>query len=465
MRVHIVLLAVAVLAAVCMAGSIDATDADFETIIQQHPFAIVEFYAPWCGHCKRLAPEWEAAADHSKGKAALIKVDCTTEKNIAQQYGIQGFPTLKVFRNGKFSVDYDGGRTASDILKYIEAHTGEAVTIVDSEAALKEVQEKNDLVVVAFAADETPLANAHLMVAQALRSRARFVRAAAAFGSEKQDTIVILKKFDDGRADFSGDATEEAIKKFVTDESVRLFDEIGPENFRNYMERGLPMVWLFANPDAAEVKSAVAAAAKAHKSTASYVWCDATKYGQMAERLGLPKGQFPSLAVDDKGKHFTFTGAIETDAVAQFVTKVLAGEVEKTIRSEPAPAEPLVDGLLTVVGSTFEQYIAKSENDVFVEFYAPWCGHCKKLDPEMKKLAKSLAAVKGLSIVQFDASSNDHDDTLFPVKGFPTLYFYPKSKGAAQAFEGARTAEGMLEFIKKTSTADFSGLDNLSDEL
>jgi len=462
-------LTLAALVAVAVAGAIDATDADFDTIIAQHPFAIVEFYAPWCGHCKRLAPEWEIAADQLVGKAALIKVDCTVEKALGQRFGIQGFPTLKVFRDGQFSVDYDGGRTADGIVKYALANTGPAVTIVESEEQLQAIQAESDFIVVAFAAESSELAKTFESVANSLRARFRFVRAAAAFGSEKQDTIVALKNFDERRAVLDEEATASAITDFVQGQSVRLFDEIGPENYKGYMERGLPMVWLFVQPTATEEKAAVEAAAKDHKNTASFVWCDASKYGQMAERLGLEKGKFPSLAVDVKGKHYVYTESeIATAAVSAFVGKVLAGEVQKTIRSEPAPAQPLVDGLLTVVGSTFDELIVKNENDVFVEFYAPWCGHCKKLDPEMKQLAKDLAAVKGLNIVQFDASSNDHDDSLFDVKGFPTLYFYSKTKSQPESYEGPRTAAGILEYLKKTSTADFSNVataDTGADEL
>ena len=84
---------------------------------------IVEFYAPWCGHCKRLAPEYAAAATKLKGQVKLGKVDATVETSLAQKYGIKGYPTLKYWDYGtgkthKNAKDYNGGRTEADIVKF-----------------------------------------------------------------------------------------------------------------------------------------------------------------------------------------------------------------------------------------------------------------------------------------------------------------------------------------------------------
>ena len=83
--------------------------------------ALVEFYAPWCGHCKRLLPEFEKAAEKLGNKALLGKVDCTVEKALGGKFSIQGYPTVFWFVDGVQKEEYDGSRTADDIEKWVSA--------------------------------------------------------------------------------------------------------------------------------------------------------------------------------------------------------------------------------------------------------------------------------------------------------------------------------------------------------
>ncbi|NP_001007974.1 protein disulfide-isomerase A6 precursor [Xenopus tropicalis] len=100
---------------------IDLTDDTFDkNVLNSDDVWFVEFYAPWCGHCKNLEPEWAAAATEIKqqtnGKVKLAAVDATVSQVLASRYGIRGFPTIKIFQKGEDPVDYDGGRTKPDIV-------------------------------------------------------------------------------------------------------------------------------------------------------------------------------------------------------------------------------------------------------------------------------------------------------------------------------------------------------------
>jgi len=104
------------------ADVVELTDANFEKmVLQSDDLWLVEFFAPWCGHCKTLAPHWQSAASELKGKVKLGAVDATVHTVIAGRFGIRGFPTIKMFPSGKKDpegVEYDGGRTSGDIVKY-----------------------------------------------------------------------------------------------------------------------------------------------------------------------------------------------------------------------------------------------------------------------------------------------------------------------------------------------------------
>ncbi|KAG6750114.1 hypothetical protein POTOM_047195 [Populus tomentosa] len=87
-----------------------------ELVLKSKELWIVEFFAPWCGHCKKLAPEWKKAANNLQGKVKLGHVDCDSEKSLMSRFNVQGFPTILVFGADKDTpLPYEGARTASAI--------------------------------------------------------------------------------------------------------------------------------------------------------------------------------------------------------------------------------------------------------------------------------------------------------------------------------------------------------------
>jgi len=103
------------------------TDANYEAALKDNEFIFIKFYAPWCGHCKRLAPDWAKAATQLKeaGVAGKIaKMDCTTEKDSCGKNEVRGYPTLKFFANGEVVEKYAGKRTAEDIVEYVTEKSG-----------------------------------------------------------------------------------------------------------------------------------------------------------------------------------------------------------------------------------------------------------------------------------------------------------------------------------------------------
>ncbi|BDA45122.1 probable protein disulfide isomerase-like 2-2 [Coccomyxa sp. Obi] len=111
-----------------LSGVYDLTPADFDKVVNGGKHALVEFYAPWCGHCKHLTPEYkklgEAVAKDPKLKNSVViaKVNADDHREIGEKFGVRGFPTIKFFGRGKPTTspeDYQGGRTSEAFLGFL----------------------------------------------------------------------------------------------------------------------------------------------------------------------------------------------------------------------------------------------------------------------------------------------------------------------------------------------------------
>jgi len=105
------------------------TDSTFnKVVLDEEKDVLVEFYAPWCGHCKSLAPVWESVAKtFANDKDVVVaKIDAEAETTVAQNYGISSYPQLKFFPKGskKEPVNYEKGRTEKDFIDFLNENAG-----------------------------------------------------------------------------------------------------------------------------------------------------------------------------------------------------------------------------------------------------------------------------------------------------------------------------------------------------
>jgi len=125
---------------------IDLTASNFDEIVDGEKNVFIEFFAPWCGHCKALAPEYEIVADAyaKESNVVIAKVDCTVEKDLGTRFGVSGYPTLKFFKKGKTEPDaYNSGRTADDIVSFINRESGARGFIKKPASAVVQLDSSN----------------------------------------------------------------------------------------------------------------------------------------------------------------------------------------------------------------------------------------------------------------------------------------------------------------------------------
>jgi len=455
-------------------------DDDFASNVAQHDIVLVKFYAPWCGHCKKMAPEFDKASAILKNNdppVTLVKVDCTADgKATCSKHGVSGYPTLKIFR-GDSSVkeDYSGPREADGIVKYMRTKAGPTSKELESVADLDKFKDNMEHSIVGFFSDaEGDFAKKFKGLADTMSEDYRFAHTSAAAVLEAtgyKDTFVIfhparlLNKFDadvnvyEGKTErsdmklfvlknyhgFAGHRTSSNQKQFNNPLTTVYYDVDYVRNVKgsNYWRNRVMKVAKKIQGEGLDMRFAVAA----HE-----------EFAHELSEMGLSYQDAPVVAARDAAdKKFVMTDKFSMDTLEKFVRDVLEGNLEPYLKSEPLPDNS--GPLKVAVGKNFEEVVNDPERDVLIEFYAPWCGHCKSLAPKYEELAQKLEGESGITIAKMDATANDVPKP-YDVRGFPTIYFAPKGKkGSPKKYEGGREVDDFIKYLAKEATDPLTGYD------
>ena len=191
-------------------------------------------------------------------------------------------------------------------------------------------------------------------------------------------SIVIYKTFDEGRNDVNVKSlTEKDLIDTISVNSVPLIDEVGPENFAHYATSGLPLAYLFVNPEDPKLNSYVEdlkPIAEEYKGKINFVWIDGVKFVEHGKALNLIKDEWPGFVIQDlvDGHKFPMdvSAPVNKKSVGKFVKDYSEGKVEPSVKSEPVPTEQ-TESVFTLVADQFDEIVYNNDKDVFVEFYAP----------------------------------------------------------------------------------------------
>jgi protein disulfide-isomerase A1 len=436
------------------------TDQDFHEAIHAHRQLLVEFYAPWCGHCKSLAPEYAKAASRLKVKGLRIaKVDSTENPEVTAEFSVSGYPTLKFFENGVPS-DFDGGRTADKIVSWVTKKAGPSIVTVDSLDELKSLLAASPVVAVFFATAEG-VDSSYFEKTAAKTDGVEFVicknsEAKEVYSLKKDGAIVLFKHFDEPKLDYLGPVSASALSSFLDKKKRRSALEFGEEVIELVFQKYTPSLMVFrANKAADQHAEAISAVGRALKDDLLVTYADLSEETnqRLAEYLGISASDMPFSfivkASEGEVEKYKGNSDLSEAGLLAFVQKWKNQELRKHLKSAEAPEDPYEGAVRVLVGSTFNEVVYDTTKDVLVEFYAPWCGHCKSLAPEYEKAAEYFQGHDHIVLAKVDSTENEIEG--HPVNSYPVLKFFPRDNKAGVDYDGGRNAEGLIEYFKKNS--------------
>ncbi|KAF0932180.1 hypothetical protein E2562_008711 [Oryza meyeriana var. granulata] len=437
---------------------------NFTEVVEVHDFIVVEFYAPWCGHCRQLAPEYEEAASvlHAHDPPiVLAKVDASADRNrdLAGKHDVQGYPTIRILRGrGANSQDYTGPRDAAGIVEYLKRQAGPASVEITSPEA-NSIGDGGVVVVGVFPELSGGEFESFMAVAEKMRADYDFRHTTDAGVLPRGDRtargplVRLFKPFDELFVD-SQDFDRDALEKFVeisgfptvvtfdTDTTnqkylLKYFDNAGTK----------AMLFLSFTDDRAEpFRTQFYEAAKQYSANnISFLIGDVAASQGAFQYFGLKESDVPLIFIlAPKSKYIK--PSVEPDQILPWLKEYIDGTLAPHVKSEPIP-EVNNQPVKTVVAGNLREVVFNSGKNVLLEFYAPWCGHCQKLAPILDEVAVSLKYDEDVVIAKMDATANDIPPD-FAVEGYPSMYFYSPG-GNLLSYDGGRTAEEIIDFITK----------------
>lgn len=224
-------------------------------------------------------------------------------------------------------------------------------------------------------------------------------------------------------------------------------DELTPDSFDSVVDGSKSVFAMFYAPWCGHCKNfkpeyAKVAAAFAKEDSVAIVSVDADQYKDIASKYGV--SGYPTLKFFAKGSTEAedYSSGRTADDVVKFINEK-AG-TNAIVVEPPSPVTILT-------GDNFNSIALDNSKDVLVEFYAPWCGHCKQLKPIYDVVASAFSNEENVIVAKVDATEHTELASNYEVKGYPTIKFFPKGTDDVVDYKSARTADAFVEFLNENA--------------
>jgi len=336
---------------------------------------------------------------------------------------------------------------------------------LESEEAANALVAANRVAAIGFFRDsDSKEAKAYLEAANAMEDVVCAVTSSEVvfklFNVESDAAVVVLKKFDDLRAELEGDITAESVTAFVSSNSLPLVVEFNSDTAKAIFQGSYSNhLLMFLSKEDAKFEYVLHDARKVaadYKGDVMFVLVttDEAEHKRVIDFFGIKEEELPTMRItaseEDMVKFKPEDASLTEANMRAVLKKFKAGEMTPHLKSEEQPADWDANPVKVLVSSNFASVAMAEGKDVFVEFYAPWCGHCKKLAPIWDELGEHFKDDDTVVIAKIDMTANEL--ATVSVRGFPTLKLF-KADNTVVDYSGGRTLEDFIKFLRPSEEA------------
>ncbi|XP_072320196.1 protein disulfide-isomerase-like [Eucyclogobius newberryi] len=439
---------------------------NFDRALSENKYLLVEFYAPWCGHCKSLLPVYEEVAGKLKDEdkdMRLAKVDATEEKELAEEFNVQGFPTISLFVNGDRTKprEFTGERTAGGIVTWMKRQASPEAPTLDTPDAVAQYNYARNVSVVAFVKDMKS-ETSELLDELFQSSDVELAKTSSPEAFNKyevtEDTVVLFKKFDEGRVDFplgdEGKLDQEKLLSFIQENSLELITRFSAEVSGKIFSSSVKVHTLMFVNSSLDAHMALVeetrGVAKEFKGKSLFILLDINdpELEHVKEYFGVKASDAPTVRIYDmnnRKKYSMSPSPFTPEAVRQLCQGVLDGTAQTYYKSQEIPEDWDKNPVKVLVGKNFKSVALDPSKNVFVVFCAPWNVDCQDLAPAWDQLGEKYTNHTDIVIAKMDATVNEAEEVV--LTGIPTLTYYPAGGEKEVQYFGDKTLEKMSEFL------------------
>ncbi|XP_065349668.1 protein disulfide-isomerase A5 [Cloeon dipterum] len=462
---------------------------------------MVMFYAPWCGFCKTLKPEYAEAAKELRGQAVMAAIDVNRPENsaIRQLFNITGFPTLLYFENGAMKYTYEGDNKRDALIsfmkdpqkqpeKVVEKHWSDSpseVLHLTKDTFEDAIKEHSSLLVMFYApwcGHCKKMKPEYEQAAEKLKSD-KVAGRLAAVDATREGPLASqfnvrgypsIKYFKDGQLAFDANVREaDKIIEFMKDpkepppppapekawsEETSEVAHLTDETFKPFLKKKKHVLVMFYAPWCGHCKKA-----KPEFNTAAEKFKEDPKVEFAA--VDCTAQQSVCSAYDVKGyptiKYFSYLNKEKFDYAGGRTADDFISFMNNPQSAPPPPPPPSphsewghlpgAEHLLHLTESNFTSI--DSKDNVLVMFYAPWCGHCKAMKGDYAVAAEKVQQEsKNSWLATVDATAQQGLQRKFNIRGFPTLKLFKRGREVKDYDQGRGTAD-LVAFMKTAASA------------